>query len=236
MNIPADMSKITKRKHVMKEMQTDDFDAPESNQHIVRILGSRGNNLHEVESAEPIAIDDNNVSDGDDTENAYHFLVSMPTKFRKNVWVKRGDFVIVESIDEGDKVKAEIVRILTPQHIKEFTKMGIWPEKFSTKGNNEHRYHQSSYYANDSNDPTHTDDDDDDDLFVNTNRAHYDVESEVESQDSSDEESDYESADDRKPDDPNDANSGKHQDETRWMDFYYDYVMNFFLIIHLNIP
>ena len=40
------------------------------------------------------------------------YLVSMPNKFRKNVWIKRGDYCIVEPIEEGDKVKAEIVRIL----------------------------------------------------------------------------------------------------------------------------
>lgn len=76
-----------------------------------------GNNLHEVESA-------------DDVEN---FLVSMPMKFRKNVWIKRGSFVLVEAIEEGDKVKAEIIRILTDAHQKEFTKEGVWPKKFSKK-------------------------------------------------------------------------------------------------------
>lgn len=192
------MSKVNKRKHVMKEMQTDDFDPPESNQLIVRILSSRGNNLHEVESAEPIATED----DGDN-ESAYRFLVTMPTKFRKNVWVKRGDFVIVEPIDEGDKVKAEIVRILTPQHIKEFTKMGIWPEKFSTKSSNEPRY--PSNYATEPSDSTYVNDDDDDDLFVNTNRAHYEVESGDESQDSSDSD-----ADDESEGDSNDAEPGRH--------------------------
>ena len=40
----------------------------------------------------------------------------MPTKFRKNVWIKRGDFVMVQPIDEGDKVKAEIVHILMDKH------------------------------------------------------------------------------------------------------------------------
>lgn len=126
------MSKVTKRKHVMKEMQIDDFDPPAANQQIVRIIGSRGNNLHEVESSVPITT--NAAADGgenDESSETDKFLVSMPTKFRKNVWVKRGDFVIVEPIEEGDKVKAEIVRILTPQHIKEFTKDGIWPAKFT---------------------------------------------------------------------------------------------------------
>ena len=48
------------------------------------------------------------------------YLVSMPTKFRKNVWIKRGDYCIVEPIEEGDKVKAEIVRILYKVRIIRF--------------------------------------------------------------------------------------------------------------------
>jgi hypothetical protein len=40
----------------------------------------------------------------------------MPTKFRKNVWIKRGDFVMVQPIEEGDKVKAEISHILVDKH------------------------------------------------------------------------------------------------------------------------
>lgn len=75
-----------------------------------------GNNLHEVE-----------------TEADEKFLVTMPNKFRKNVWIKRGNFVLVEEIDEGDKVKAEIVRILTEEHEKEFKKHNQWPKKFTKK-------------------------------------------------------------------------------------------------------
>lgn len=174
------MSKVTKRKHVMKEMQTDDFDPPTSNQQIVRIVSSRGNNLHEVESA--ISITTNQIESNNDDDNgcdtANRFLVSMPTKFRKNVWVKRGDYVIVESIDEGDKVKAEIVRILSAQHIKEFKKDGIWPEKFTVKRDDLLK----------STGDNHSDDSDDD-LIRNTNRAQQNIESDVESDDDSDEDS-----------------------------------------------
>ncbi|XP_017859626.1 PREDICTED: probable RNA-binding protein EIF1AD [Drosophila arizonae] len=106
----------TRRKHVLKEMMEDDYSLPTEQQQIVRVVSSRGNNLHEVESA-----------------TAENFLVSMPNKFRKNVWVKRGDYILVEPIEEGDKVKAEINKILTPEHIKEFTKAGIWPELFAKK-------------------------------------------------------------------------------------------------------
>lgn len=136
------MSRVTKRKHVMKEMLADDFEHPVNNQQIAKVISSKGNNLHEVE---PSSSDE-------------QFLVSMPTKFRNNVWIKRGDFVIIEPIEEGDKVKAEIVRILTPQHVKEFTKDGIWPKKFL------------SDKRKDAAATVHGDSDDDEGLVRNTNR------------------------------------------------------------------
>lgn len=126
------MSRATKRKHVLMEFLQDDYSVPTENQQIVRILTGRGNNLHEAEAA-----------DGS------NFLISMPTKFRKNLWIKRGDFVLVEPIEEGDKVKAEIIRVLTSEHIKYFKKDGVWPVAFNNKNSNN---------------------EDNDDLFVNTNR------------------------------------------------------------------
>lgn len=111
------MSRVTKRKHVQRELEADNFDVPKESQQIVRIVSSRGNNLHEVEPA----------------EQGENFLVSMPTKFRRNVWIKRGDFVLVEPIEEGDKVKAEIVRMLSAEHIKVFSQEGVWPKKFTKK-------------------------------------------------------------------------------------------------------
>lgn len=73
----------------------------------------------------------------------------MPTKFRKNIWVKRGDYILVEPIPEGDKVKAEIVKIMNKDSIKYYKENNLWPKEFedSKKETNE-----------------------DDDLFVNTNR------------------------------------------------------------------
>lgn len=149
----------------MKEMLADDFEHPIENQQFARILASRGNNLHEAESSDPAA---------------GSFLVTMPTKFRRNVWIKRGDFVVVQPIDEGDKVKAEIVRILTPQHIKEFSKDGIWPSYFvRVKRDGEPTVQTASEDASGS-------DSDADDLVKNTNRRQHDIqESSDESDDSS---------------------------------------------------
>lgn len=41
-----------------------------------------------------------------------------------------GDFVIVEPIEEGNKVKAEIVQILTKDHIRYFKNESAWPKEF----------------------------------------------------------------------------------------------------------
>jgi len=108
------MSKVTKRKHVTKEV-TEEFALPEEGQQVVKVVSSKGNNLHEVQT-----------SDGE------IFLVSMPTKFRKNVWIKRGDFVIVQPIEEGDKVKAEISHILYKPQITYIQQQGKWPSSFDT--------------------------------------------------------------------------------------------------------
>ncbi|KAI9583219.1 hypothetical protein GQX74_012436 [Glossina fuscipes] len=89
-------------------------------QQIVRIIASRGNNLDEVETA--------------DTETENFLVVTMPTIFRKNVWVKRGDVILVKPSEEGDKVKAESCKILTAEHIKEYN-AGIWPESFKRDDN-----------------------------------------------------------------------------------------------------
>lgn len=55
----------------------------------------------------------------------------MPPKFRKHIWVKRGSYVIAEEIPEGNKVKAEIVRILLHDQIKYFKENNVWPEAFN---------------------------------------------------------------------------------------------------------
>lgn len=86
------MSSSTKRKHVYAEVLSCELRVPATDEEVVRVLAGRGNNLHEVETAS-----------GD------CYLVSMPAKFRRNVWVKRGDYVLVQQIPEGDKVKYRLL-------------------------------------------------------------------------------------------------------------------------------
>lgn len=91
----------------------------------------------------------------------------MPTKFRKNIWVKRGDYILVEPIAEGDKVKAEIVKIMNKDSIKYYKENNVWPKEFDDSKKLEPQ--------------------DDDDLFVNTNRVQMKQISSDSDSDSSDE-------------------------------------------------
>lgn len=110
------MSRTTRRKHILREMAADNFELPHEHQRIVKMSKRMGNNLHEVEPAEGAS-----------------FLVSMPKKFRRTIWIKRGNFVLIDPIAEGKKVKGEIVKMLSSEHIRVFTEKGAWPKKFTIK-------------------------------------------------------------------------------------------------------
>ncbi|KAF0287634.1 putative RNA-binding protein EIF1AD [Amphibalanus amphitrite] len=110
------MSSKTKRKYVYQEHMSE-VAPPSGDQTIARLLETRGNNLHQVEDA-----------------NGEVYLVSMPNKFRRNIWVRRGTFLILEPIAEGDKVRAEVVRVLSREHVTELRSAGAWPERFDEVG------------------------------------------------------------------------------------------------------
>ncbi|XP_061263006.1 probable RNA-binding protein EIF1AD [Bos javanicus] len=161
------MSQATKRKHVVKEVLGEHM-VPSDQQQIVRVLRTPGNNLHEVETAQ-----------------GQRFLVSMPSKYRKNIWIKRGDFLIVDPIEEGEKVKAEISFVLCKDHVRSLQKDGHWPEAFSQvtekDNNNRNRQTQPELPAEPQSSGGESSSEDDSDLFVNTNRRQY-HESEEESE------------------------------------------------------
>ncbi|XP_032297811.1 probable RNA-binding protein EIF1AD isoform X2 [Coturnix japonica] len=130
------MSRATKRKHVTREV-LEEHVVPTPQQRIVRVLSSPGNNLHEVEA-----------SDGS------RFLVSMPARFRHHVWIKRGDYLLVDPIEEGVKVKAEMSLLLLRPHVRFLQHQGLWPAAFTA-----------------SSEPAQQEGNGDTELFVNTNRA-----------------------------------------------------------------
>eukprot|EP00051_Salpingoeca_urceolata_P004788 m.67658 g.67658 ORF g.67658 m.67658 type:complete len:174 (-) comp13842_c0_seq2:131-652(-) len=159
------MSKATKARITGREV-LDDYPEPTEQQAIVKVLSSKGNNLHEAE-----------WPDGD-----IH-LCSMPAKFRRNIWIKRGNFVIVDPIEEGNAVKGEIVHVLLKNQMRHLKQLDQWPERFND------RSAEASSAGDPGDDDKETDDDGDErdshggdesnssdsesDLIPNTNRRHF---------------------------------------------------------------
>ncbi|KAJ7374375.1 Putative RNA-binding protein eif1ad [Desmophyllum pertusum] len=151
------MSKATKRKHVAKEV-LDDYVVPDPNQQIVKVVVETTFMRWKLLMAQS-------------------FLSVCHQNSGKSVWIKRGDFVIVDPIEEGNKVCAEIVHILYGKQIKYLKSEGLWPtaftektltdEKPDAKEVNSNVHMHSNNGTNDDDDGD--DDDDDDDLFVNPN-------------------------------------------------------------------
>ena len=56
-------------------------------------------------------------------------LVSMPSKFKNTVWVKKGTYIIFECEPESNsKILGEILHILSPKQIKHIQNNNQWPE------------------------------------------------------------------------------------------------------------
>lgn len=120
----------------------------------------------------------------------------MPHKFRKHVWIKRGDYVVTEPIPEGNKVRAEIVRILMKDHIRYIVQNNKWPAGFSEHEDEEKDEKEASKELEriklkddvESDEESGDDDDDDDDLLMeNPNRPVVYVEETDSSEDESEE-------------------------------------------------
>ena len=113
----------------------------------------------------------------------------MPVKFRKNVWIKRGDFVIVTHIEEGDKVKAEIATILYKDQIRFIKSENQWPKGFE---NQDIETDLDKLTVSDRQEISGEDDSDQDDsdLFQNTNRPNYQISESEDSSETEESESD----------------------------------------------
>ncbi|EFN85051.1 probable RNA-binding protein EIF1AD [Harpegnathos saltator] len=137
------MFKATKRN---KYIIYDELRVPTDSQCIVQIIKPRGSQLYEVINPA-----------------GEQYLVSMPNRYRKMIWVKRGDYVLTDPIKEGDKVKGEIVKRLTERDIKSYRTQKCWPSEFDKDPEKSERLTMEN----------DTRDDDDRDLFVNTNRGRW---------------------------------------------------------------
>lgn len=106
------MSAATKKRYITNKVGSEFYELADEDI-IAQVRQSRGNNLHEVFD-----------------QNGDSYVVSMPTKFRKAVWLRRDQFVVIRSIAEGDKVKGEIEYILDQENVLYIRELGKWPSCF----------------------------------------------------------------------------------------------------------
>ncbi len=178
------------RKHLTDSV-LNDLPEPQENERIARVVATRGGNQFDICVANDATV----------------CLAILPTKFHKLVWVKRGDYVLVQvGADEeiaGDETKVKsdnnhddggvrhmITHILYKDQVKHLKSKNLWPEddpEFSKGTGAQDGDDEGQLEDDDGIVYQEYDDDVDDDLFVNTNRI-----ARVEIQDSSEEESSVE--------------------------------------------
>ncbi|KAG7400570.1 putative RNA-binding protein eif1ad [Phytophthora boehmeriae] len=109
------------RKGVTKRVLYGDPE-PKENELIVRVIALRGSNLFEIVDAA-----------------GAKSVTMLPTKFRKLIWVKRGDFLIVSEGDGGETTTAKgtkgavtsiVEHILYKEQIKNLKNKNLWPAEF----------------------------------------------------------------------------------------------------------
>lgn len=130
------MAGLGRRTHYRKHL-TDSVlhDLPEPNpphSQVAKIVATRGSNQFDVKLA--------------NSKTGQQELAILPTKFRKLVWLKRNDYVIVETVHEEDDndhndvveasapnnndsggIRCMISHILYQDQIKHLIAKGIWP-------------------------------------------------------------------------------------------------------------
>ncbi|PIA13993.1 hypothetical protein COEREDRAFT_24921, partial [Coemansia reversa NRRL 1564] len=75
------------------------------------VLGPRGQHLHEV---------------------WFTTLAQLPPKFRSIVWVKRGNYVMVDLAKQlTDKIGGEITMVLLAAQVKQLKQAGGWPTQYA---------------------------------------------------------------------------------------------------------
>ena len=191
------MAGLGRRTHYRKHLTDsvlNDLPEPSEREQIARVVSTRGGNHFDICLAHDETI----------------YLAILPTKFHKLVWVKRGDYVLVEVGDRlANEIHAEdttknkseddggirhmISHILYKNQVKHLKSKGLWPEddpEFE-KGSGAQEGHDNEDLEEDDGIVYHEYDDDvDNNLFVNTNRiARLEIQESSDDEDGSEEES-----------------------------------------------
>jgi probable RNA-binding protein EIF1AD len=134
------MSGLGRRTHYRKHLTDSiiyDFPEPGENECLAKVVATRGSNQFDI--VLPMEHADVDVDVDADNQQLLSgresHLAILPTKFNKLVWVKRNDFVIVETADENDNnagdtgsIRYMISHILYKDQVKHLQTKGMWPK------------------------------------------------------------------------------------------------------------
>ncbi|XP_059317971.1 uncharacterized protein LOC132068415 [Lycium ferocissimum] len=108
------------RKNLKRAIEEDNFSL-EKGQSIMQVVDLRGSNLIQVMDAK-----------------GEHSLAIFPAKFQKSMWIKRGNFVVVdesgreEAVESGRKVGCVVTKVLYYEQVRVLQKSPEWPEIFKS--------------------------------------------------------------------------------------------------------
>ena len=128
------------RKSVTNDFLNSFPELSDPNEVIARVVGSRGTNVFEIEVVN---------KDCNDGTHVFHIdLALMPSKFKKLIWIKRGDYLIVTNSQdqvqvESDEININMVstatagkiqymisHVLTKEQILHIQSIDKWPSVF----------------------------------------------------------------------------------------------------------
>lgn len=128
----------------LKEDTLSAFPIPTAEERITRVVGLRGACVCEVEQT-----------------NGERLLCQIPTKFRKTVWIKKGNYIIIREAPgmkySERKIRAMVNHVLFRDQIKHLKERNLWPKEFVTEEEREELPKEDS------------EGDEDSDLFRNPN-------------------------------------------------------------------
>ncbi|KAI9502236.1 hypothetical protein GGI25_001524 [Coemansia spiralis] len=117
-------------KHTMQDALTA-LPEPTMQCPVARVLGPRGQHLHEVVVARTLVADDINQRLNPEDKAWFTTLAQLPPKFRSVVWVKRGGYVLVDLSEQlTDKIGGDIAIVLMAGQVKHLKQAGQWPSDY----------------------------------------------------------------------------------------------------------
>ncbi|CAM0870932.1 unnamed protein product [Alopecurus aequalis] len=112
------------RKNLQRACQDGSTVTLAEGESIMQVLTLRGSNLIEVKDSKGV-----------------ESLALFPAKFQKSVWIKSGNYVVVdasgrdEALESGSKIGCVVSRVLFHDQVRALEKLGEWPAVFKSTSN-----------------------------------------------------------------------------------------------------